>query len=71
MTHSMSGCSHKSSCALFPLFRERSALQYWMDSYCDGDYTRCARFQSMAAGTPPPVTMLPNGKEVQAVPRDG
>lgn len=57
-------CSHESTCALFPLFRDRSALGYWMKTYCRGDHERCARFQSMKRGEPPPATLLPNGKHI-------
>lgn len=57
-------CSHKQGCALFPLFRDRAALSYWMRSYCDGDHRRCARFKAMEQGSPPPPTLLPNGKHV-------
>jgi hypothetical protein len=53
------------------LFRLRSSLQYWKDSYCESDFGRCKRFQSMVDGRPPPPTMLPNGKDVHALPGGG
>lgn len=58
------GCSHKQSCALFPLFRDRSALAYWMHTYCDGDHRRCARYRSICDGRSPSPLLLPNGKQL-------
>jgi hypothetical protein len=55
-------CTHVADCALFPLFRSREALAYWREHYCEGDHTRCARYQSMCDGRTPPSTLLPNGK---------
>lgn len=62
-------CSHKGTCSLFPLLQLRSSLKYWMDSYCNAEFGRCARYQSMKEGSPPPPTMLPNGKTVGAIER--
>ncbi len=53
---------------MFPLFRIRAALRYWVEAYCVADYTRCRRYTAMMTGDPPPATMLPNGKMVQLVP---
>jgi hypothetical protein len=63
-------CPHKDACALFPLFRLRSSLQYWMESYCDADFTRCQRYQSLCEGRVPPPTLLPSGKHVHAIEGD-
>lgn len=62
-----SDCPHKDSCALFPLFRLRSSLAYWMDSYCHSEFTRCQRYKLMCEGRPPPATMLPSGKHVHEI----
>jgi hypothetical protein len=61
-------CTHKEGCSLFPLLKLRTSLQYWIASYCDSsEYSRCARYQSMKAGRPPPPTMLPNGRTVGSI----
>ncbi len=57
-------CPNKQSCQLFPLFRLRSSLQYWMEVYCDADYRRCVRYQRACEGSMPPPNILPNGKDI-------
>ncbi len=55
------GCPHKSSCPLFPLFTLTSNLHLWQDRYCDGAFATCERFRLSNAGQEVPETMLPNG----------
>lgn len=57
-----SSCSHKSTCALFPKFSAKAALMVWQKIYCDGTYSRCARYQLSLEGKEPPLNLLPNGK---------
>lgn len=63
------GCSHVSSCELFPLFKLRQTLKIWQLNYCDSPkHTECARFQASAAGKSVPPTLLPNGKHLNIDP---
>lgn len=55
-------CSHKDSCALFPVISLNSALQIWQTFYCDGNHETCLRFQRSAQGLKVPANLLPNGK---------
>ena len=55
-------CSHVPTCALFPLFTMQPTLKIWQISYCEADFTRCARFQKSCSGETVPPTLLPNGQ---------
>lgn len=55
-------CTHKDSCALFPVISLNSALQIWQTFYCDGKHETCLRFQRSAQGQKVPANLLPNGK---------
>jgi len=57
-------CSHVKNCELFVQFALNPALEVWKDHYCEGDHTRCARYQRSNASQPVPLTLLPNGKIV-------
>lgn len=58
-------CSHKKSCAMFPVISLSSALQIWQTFYCDGDYKNCQRYLRSIAGEPVASTLLPNGKTLE------
>lgn len=58
-------CSHKKSCAMFPIISLSSALQIWQTFYCDGDYKNCQRYLRSIAGEPVASTLLPNGKTLE------
>ena len=53
-----SKCPHIPSCELFPRFKLQSALAFWKDNYCHGDFERCARYQRSIAGETVPATLL-------------
>jgi hypothetical protein len=55
-------CSHISNCPLYPLFRVQALLNIWKLNYCEGDFSKCARFQKSERGEPVPVNLLPNGQ---------
>ena len=54
-------CSHITSCELFVQFALNPALDIWKDSYCEGDYKTCVRFERSKSGQQIPLTLLPNG----------
>ncbi len=56
------GCTHRGSCPMFALFETADQLDYWKQRYCNSEFTRCARYQSMVAGDAPPVHLLPSGR---------
>jgi acetolactate synthase regulatory subunit len=58
-------CSHTDDCELYPQISLSSALKVWQVFYCEGDYEKCVRYQTAAEGRPVPVTLLPNGKELE------
>lgn len=54
-------------CGWFPLcpmkrYYDRGALEYrWIEEYCRGEWTRCARFRMEERGEYHPDCMLPDG----------
>jgi hypothetical protein len=55
-------CTHKESCALFPVISLSSALKIWQTFYCEGRYATCERYKLSLAGQPVAASLLPNGK---------
>ena len=60
-------CTHKDSCALFPVISLSSALMIWQTFYCDGQHETCLRFQRSLKGEKVPPNLLPNGKVLDLV----
>ena len=60
-------CPRKDRCPLFPLFTLKASLRTWQLSYCEADYTRCARFELVSAGKSVPANLLPSGKMLPMV----
>ena len=58
-------CSHTSSCPLFAQFAMEPALAIWKSHYCEGDFSKCARYQMGLKGDAVPLTLLPNGKMIE------
>ncbi len=58
-------CPHIPTCELFPRFGLQSSLKVWKTYYCEGRYEPCARYVRALEGKPVPITLLPNGKELQ------
>ena len=52
---------------MFPQLTLNSALKVWQTFYCDGKYEECVRYVRSLEGRPVPVTLLPNGKNMEAV----
>lgn len=57
-------CAHKSSCKLFPILKASNALDYWTKVYCDGNWSRCARYEKLVRGEQVAPNLLPNGKKI-------
>ncbi len=55
-------CTHKDSCALFPVISLSSALKIWQTFYCDTQHENCLRYQRSLKGEKVPPNLLPNGK---------
>ena len=60
-------CTHKDSCALFPVISLSSALKIWQTFYCDGNYETCLRYQRSLKGEKVPPNLLPNGKALDLI----
>lgn len=60
-------CSHKDSCAMFPIISLSSALKIWQTFYCDGQHETCLRYQRSLKGEKVPPNLLPNGKALDLV----
>jgi hypothetical protein len=57
-------CPKMEECALFPLFSKKAFLRVWQINYCEGEFTKCARYQSSQVGQAVPSSLLPNGKHL-------
>jgi hypothetical protein len=55
-------CTHKDTCALFPVISLSSALKIWQTFYCDSQHENCLRYQRSLKGEKVPPNLLPNGK---------
>jgi len=58
-------CPNVDKCPLFPKFQLDSVLSFWQATYCHSDFERCERYRSMKRGVKPPVTLLPNGTDIE------
>lgn len=59
-------CTHSADCPLFAQFAMEPSLAIWKQHYCDGEFTKCARFQLGLKGEAVPITLMPNGKMIAA-----
>ena len=59
-------CSHIETCELFPELTVNGALKVWQIFYCWGDFSQCVRYQRSQEGQAIPITLLPNGKSMDA-----
>jgi len=59
-------CSHSGDCPLFAQFAMEPALAIWKQHFCDGEFTKCARYQLGLKGQSVPLTLMPNGKMIEA-----
>ena len=57
-------CPKMTACPVFPEFKNESALKMMQALYCEGDYSRCARYQSVTGGVIPPRDLLPDGSRL-------
>jgi hypothetical protein len=55
-------CPHVRGCEMYELFHLKGALKVWQVNYCEGEYSRCARYQRACDGNRMPRNLLPNGK---------
>jgi ankyrin repeat protein len=58
-------CSHASNCELYVQFAADPSITLWKTHFCDRDFKRCARYALSVQGKPVPLTLLPNGKQIE------
>jgi hypothetical protein len=63
-------CSHASSCELYVQFAADPSILLWKTHYCDSDFKRCARYALSLQGKSVPLTLLPNGKQIESAMSD-
>lgn len=62
-------CMHYKTCPLFIYFSSHPILNLWRTNYCDKpDNYHCVRYKNTSAGIANPVSLLPNGKQVELAP---
>jgi hypothetical protein len=59
-------CSHTTDCPLFAQFAMEPSLAVWKIHFCDSDFAKCARYQLSLKGAAVPITLMPNGKMIEA-----
>ncbi|VAW56573.1 hypothetical protein MNBD_GAMMA07-560 [hydrothermal vent metagenome] len=65
-------CNHINGCELFVQFAMNPALDLWKISYCKSeDYKRCFRYKASLQSLAIPLTLLPNGTNIQEIEDDG
>ena len=57
-------CPNMTGCPLFPHFNHEGTLRVWMINYCEGDYSKCQRYQLSQRGERPDDHLLPNGSRL-------
>ena len=63
-------CSHASNCELYVQFAADPSITLWKTHFCDSNFKRCARYALAVQGRPVPLTLLPNGKEIEVAMSD-
>jgi hypothetical protein len=58
----MEACQRIDSCPMFKAFTLKSSLKVWQTLYCEGDFSRCARYRLAMEGQRVAVNLLPNGR---------
>lgn len=62
-------CTQYKTCPLFIYFSSHPVLNLWRINYCNkDDNTHCVRYNNTLAGTPNPVSLLPNGNQIELAP---
>jgi len=51
-------------------FAADPSIKLWKTHYCDSDYKRCARYALSLQGKAVPLTLLPNGKQIETAMSD-
>ncbi|MCG6873166.1 MAG: hypothetical protein LJE84_12825 [Gammaproteobacteria bacterium] len=59
-------CPHRTTCAMYSQFQLDLSVRVWETFFCSRRYTDCARFKLTEAGSPVPLTLLPNGNHLTA-----
>lgn len=54
-------------CPMKRFYEEGKLELKWIEEYCMGDYTRCARYKLEETGIPHPDNMLPDGKAMESL----
>lgn len=63
-------CTHTTSCELYVQFAADPSIQLWKTHYCDSDFKRCARYELALKGRAVPLTLLPNGRQIETAMSD-
>jgi hypothetical protein len=58
----MADCPRIAACPMFKAFTMKSALKVWQTLFCEGDFSRCARYKLVCENQGVPLNLLPNGK---------
>ena len=62
-------CIQYKTCPLFIYFSAHPILNLWRINYCDKSInTHCVRFKNTVAGISNPISLLPNGSQVELAP---
>lgn len=54
-------CTHLAGCPMFSVFESKASGAIFRKIYCEGDFTKCVRYQRSEAGQSVSPLLLPNG----------
>lgn len=58
-------CPNLETCPMFSTFESAAAGKIFKKLYCEGNYSKCARFERSSKGLSVAITLLPNGSELR------
>jgi hypothetical protein len=69
MTSEATKCPNMGGCSLFPVLGKSGFLRVWQINYCETDFGKCERYRLSTQGKHVAPTLLPNGRNLSALPR--
>lgn len=60
----MALCERYQGCPIYNYFRTEALKNYYIRSYCGGNFDACERLKLKKEGKPVPDSLLPDGKEL-------
>lgn len=62
----MAVCERTDACPIYNYFKTEALKNYYIRTYCEGNFSACLRKKMKSEGKEVPDTLLPDGKELTA-----